>query len=299
MKPETRGRPDDNAVVKRRKLVLAFLAASAAASDEAVKRLSVKVGASEPSVRRDLAALKEEAEAEPEPVSVPKALLKHLDSAKSSGEILEALREVISGSLRGEVGKDQGRLALDAVRVAAKHVSPTPVAVEAETGERQELARCRATGLSDREIEKRVGLPQAFVSKGRAGGNKGPKAEGNWERLRAWLDENFPQFATPERETNSSTTMEVLEALERTTDFASLDVLSKRVSAAIISEDMPAALGKLVIEALRERRQVLERALEERRAIDARKPVTVRVVWQSDWRRKLEVNLRAEAGIST
>lgn len=296
------GRPTAARAANRRRRVLAALASSVASLPKAVEAIAAKVGASAATVRGDLEALRAEAELEPEADAVPPALAKQLEAAKTPAEIAAALGALVSASLRGLVTQEQARLALDAQRVVARAAgAAAPAEVAPEPGERPELARARATGLSDRQIEQRVpgGLPQGFLSKARSGGHTGARSEGSWSKLRAWLDETFPAApgtagaSPPVQPGASAASTEILALIEGSRDFGTLDALSKRLLRATFAEEISQTLGKLMIEATKERRQVLERALEEQRAIDSRKPVEIRVVWVNDWRKKVEAAVEA------
>lgn len=291
----TIGRPTAARTANRRRRVLAALAAGASSTPATVEAISSKVGASVATVRSDLEAIRADAEAEPEADTMPAELVEQLEAAKSGPEIAAALQAVVSGALRGLVSEPQARLALEAAKIAARAAGGgAPGPVEPEPGERSELARARATGLSDRQIEQRVGgggLPQGFLSKARSGGHTGERSEPSWARLRAWLDETFPLAnapAAPAPRGGSSATKEILEAIEVSNDFESLDKLAKRVLQAIVEEDLDASLGRLVVEAIKERRQVLSRSLEEQRALDSRKPVEIKIVHVNDWRPKAD-----------
>lgn len=297
------GRPTAARAANRRRRVLAALASSVASLPKAVEAIAAKVGASAATVRGDLEALRAEAELEPEADAVPPALAKQLEAAKTPAEIAAALGALVSASLRGLVTQEQARLALDAQRVVARAAgAAAPAEVAPEPGERPELARARATGLSDRQIEQRVpgGLPQGFLSKARSGGHTGARSEGSWSKLRAWLDEVFPAPAgtpsSPSSAGASAASAEILALIEGSKDFGTLDALSKRLLRATFAEEIPEKLGRLMIDATKERRQVLERALEEQRAIDSRKPVEIRIVWVNEWRKKVDA---AVASVTT
>lgn len=296
------GRPTASRTANRRRRVLAALAADAASTPATVEAIAAKVGATATTVRGDLEAIRADAEAQPETDAMSAELVEQLEAAKSGPEIAAALQAVVSGALRGIVSEGQARLALEAAKIAARAAGGgAPGPVEPEPGERSELARARATGLSDRQIEQRVGgggLPQGFLSKARSGGHTGPRSEPSWARLRAWLDESFPLANAPPTaspRSGSSATQEILDAIEVSNDFESLDKLAKRVMQAIVEEDLDGALGKLVVDAIKERRQVLSRSLEEQRALDSRKPVEIKIVHVNDWRKKADAAVaRAE-----
>jgi hypothetical protein len=51
-----------------------------------------------------------------------------------------------------------------------------------------DLYAARWTG-SDRELERRAGLPKAFLAKAKKGQRSGPRSRSSWERLAAFLNE--------------------------------------------------------------------------------------------------------------
>lgn len=160
---------------------------------------------------------------------------------------------------------------------------------------RVEAALESTPGLSERRIEESCDppLPQAFLSKAKRGGNSGARSEPTWARLKAWLDQHYPSAVQVElaRQTdeqgvlqdlahrlrNAQTLEELGEAMKIVTE---LNVLGT------ISDPRARCLQILSLE----RRQLFKMLEEQRKAVDARKPVVVHIVWSSDWRAKVATN---------
>jgi hypothetical protein len=154
------------------------------------------------------------------------------------------------------------------------------------------LERVDLLGLSDADVERLSGLPQAFLSKARAGKNDGPRALRSWARLEAWLlSQGVPvsspstateAYAPKDRET-APLVLSLLEKLEQAHTLAAHDEVARGLVRAT-------ALGlvrqaKNVLEALRERRIVLEKRLLEEASRTNRAPLRIVVEWHGpDWR---------------
>jgi hypothetical protein len=109
------GRPTRTQVERRRRRVLVFLVNSAAASDDAVKRLAEKLRAAERTVRGDLEALREELDSDAAPV-LPENLLEAIQGADSF-RLLKALgKRVMIEMVKGAISRELGAALNDALR---------------------------------------------------------------------------------------------------------------------------------------------------------------------------------------
>lgn len=109
------GRPTKTNVERRRRRVALFLAASAAASDEAVKRIAEKLHVGERTVRADLDVLREELEARSVEV-LPEGLLQAIRAAESF-RLLKALgQKVMAEMVNGTINRELGSTLIDALR---------------------------------------------------------------------------------------------------------------------------------------------------------------------------------------
>lgn len=166
------------------------------------------------------------------------------------------------------------------------------------------LARVDRCGLSDREVEKRSGIPQAFISKARRGGSATGKASPSWRRLLSWLDTYHPEpvkaqapraNGSPEGPGLGTPVVEELVARYRAAasprEYLNADQYLLELAA---RGDVDRQVAQTILEISKEARQKLKYARQEEARIDARKAVEVRVVWVSDWREKVEHNRRAD-----
>lgn len=141
--------------------------------------------------------------------------------------------------------------------------------------------------------------------------NAHPTADASWARLEAWLDGKSPpdspdpspaQPVSPPTQPSANETRDdglVTELAHRMRDAATvseLDDCMRRVgelnALGVVDDRRADSLTKVC----RERRMILIEIEEQRRAVDSRRPVTVRVIWSTDWRRKVAENQAEEAG---
>lgn len=70
-------------------------------------------------------------------------------------------------------------------------------AIAADAFARIEVLKAFRDGLSDRTIEKEAMLPSGFLTKARAGANRGDRAEASWTKLVGWLATQQGASASP------------------------------------------------------------------------------------------------------
>lgn len=163
------------------------------------------------------------------------------------------------------------------------------------------LARLDKLGMADMKVESEVQLPGGFLSKARRGRGAGPKAAASWEKLTRWLDARDAALAPPKAATFTTTaskedsTVRLVELIRVAKTRAAVDALIDQILEDIATGDIEPSKGRVLIECLKEKRQVLDDLDIERRELDSGKPVQVEIVWRNDWRGKIEANLELEA----
>ena len=109
------GRPTKTNVERRRRKVALFLTASAAASEEAIKRIAEKLHVSERTVRADLDVLREELEAKNVEV-LPQDLLQAIRAADSFRLLKVLGQKVMLELVNGTINRELGATLIDALR---------------------------------------------------------------------------------------------------------------------------------------------------------------------------------------
>lgn len=133
-------------------------------------------------------------------------------------------------------------------------------------------------------------MPQGFVSKARKGGNTHLKAGESWERLRAWLrlkagaSTTAPK-ATDEAACEDKVEAQLVDAIREANTVDKLDDLAQLIMEGMARKQIDRSNGPMLIDVLKERRQLLAAKAEEAARVQSGKPVTVEVVWVNDWRK--------------
>ena len=109
------GRPSRTQIERRQRRIMVFLVGSAAASDDAVKRLTEKLRVKERTVRSDLDAIREDLESDAAHV-LPENLLDAIQGADSF-RLLKALgKRVMIEMVKGTISRELGAALNDALR---------------------------------------------------------------------------------------------------------------------------------------------------------------------------------------
>jgi len=109
------GRPSNETLAQRRRFIKIYLASSAAASDEAVKRISERLGVGEKAIRADLEALREEFEDGPADelaASLEQAIL----AADRFGALKRLGKKLMAEMAKQTLDRSLGAALVDAIR---------------------------------------------------------------------------------------------------------------------------------------------------------------------------------------
>lgn len=168
------------------------------------------------------------------------------------------------------------------------------------------LVLVKATGRSDRDVEREVGLPQGFLSKARKGGQKDPRAHTSWVKLKRWLSnagsKAKPSESPPVEAVQSAVPAPLSiaraseldgvamdKAIDEANTYDKVDDLLKSITKAIRREHLTPLVGSRMIDALKEKRMVMEASDKQKATIAAGATVVIRVEHVNDWRREPDV----------
>ena len=145
-----------------------------------------------------------------------------------------------------------------------------------------------AYDLSDAELERQVGLPQAFLSKWRAGGRRGAGAQESLTKLRRFLERATGvepgSTEEPSDSRPSSARDELAEQIENASTQEALEAAQRRVVACMARRELDRHEGAALVDACRKQGLALERASEEAARIRSDEPVEIVVTFKQDWR---------------
>jgi hypothetical protein len=149
------------------------------------------------------------------------------------------------------------------------------------------ISRVDRCGLSDREVEKRVPLPTAFLSKARKGGGAGGKAADSWRRLRSWLDSVFPEAvaSSPLNAFVQSSMGADLDAfahqIEASRSMEELEAVGRKAEVLLVRGLIPQKIVDSLAKLLHQRRMAIESKLEYAAKATGSKPVEVEIQWST------------------
>ncbi len=156
------------------------------------------------------------------------------------------------------------------------------------------LRRCDALpNFNGAELERRLGLPKKFFVNARLGSYATARSDKAWQRLRAALvylekGEPLPESleGLPVGPTASEAASGLAEAIDKANSPEACNELANRIGKAMADGGIEIALGKALVELLREKRQLLEDILERQERARAGEGVTVEVRSVADWQAK-------------
>lgn len=146
------------------------------------------------------------------------------------------------------------------------------------------------SGLSDREVEKRVPLPTAFLSKARKGGGSGAKAADSWRRLRSWLDSVFPEpvgASVPSGPVGPSSVSvgPELDAfvgqIEASRSMEELEAVGRKAEALLVKGLIPQKIVDSLSKLLHQRRMAIESKLEQASKASGGQVMRVEIEWST------------------
>jgi hypothetical protein len=144
------------------------------------------------------------------------------------------------------------------------------------------LGAIDALGVPDRTVEDEASVPHGFLSKARKGDNAGERASSSWAKLERWLASRKVDLA-PSRPVLGQHA-ELVEMIRAASTLESVDALHAFAHEELVRGVITPSIARVLIDGLKERRQVLAAIVEERARVDSDKPVTVRVEYVNDWK---------------
>jgi hypothetical protein len=153
------------------------------------------------------------------------------------------------------------------------------------------LARVDALGMTDKAVEQAAGLPQAFLSKARKGGQGGAKAAASWGRLLAWLEAREPGSKAapstppaPVVEPSREVPEDLARAIDEAHTHERIGALQTRIASSATRGEIDRFLAKVLSDILKERRLALDAEEEAKAKASGSAPMEIRIAYVNDWR---------------